>query len=61
MKNNIDSICKSVKDKSVRRHIRSKFAAEWATASEKHGPGKAKEMALQWAQFRADTHNGNYQ
>lgn len=60
MKTDINAICKSVKDKFIRTHIRNKFTAEWTAASEKHGLEKAKEMALEWAQFRADTHNGNY-
>lgn len=57
---NIDEICKTVKDKSIRKHIRDKFTAEWTAASDKHGLEKAKTLALEWAQFRADTCNGNY-
>lgn len=56
----IEAICKSVKEKAVRRHIRSKFTAEWTAASQTHGLAKGKQMALEWAQFRADTANGNY-
>ena len=57
----INTICKSVKDKFTRQHIRNKFAQEWTAAADKHGLSKAKELALEWAQYRADTYNGNHQ
>lgn len=57
---NINSICKSVKDKFIRQHIRDKYESEWTEAAKEHGLSKAKEMALEWAQFRADSYNGNY-